>query len=348
MLFHRPWFLLLALLAGCGLPDVAVAPTQAVPGTEQPRNFPAMRYALAGNPPDAATFALGRRLFYDPRLSSDSTVSCGSCHQQFAAFAHAGHRLSHGVGNQLGSRNAPALQNLRWKQSLLWDGGASNLETMPLAPLTDPREMGETLPHLLAKLNRDAGYRQQFAAIYGPGAIDSYRFLRALAQFTASFTSANSRYDHYVRGEPDGVLDAAERRGLALLRQHCQPCHATDLFSDGSFRNNGLDRRFPLDSGRAHITRDGRDAGRFAVPSLRNVALTAPYMHDGRFATLPQAVAHYAGGVLPSPTLDPALRQPDGSLGLTLSAAEQADLVAFLNTLTDAAFIHDARLAEQR
>ncbi len=348
MPFSRCLFLLLVLLAGCGLPDVAVAPVQTVPGTGQPRNFPAMRYALAGNPPDAATFALGRRLFYDPRLSSDSTVSCGSCHQQFAAFAQAGHRFSHGVAGRLGSRNAPALQNLRWKQSLLWDGGASNLETMPLAPLTNPDEMDETLPHLLAKLNRDAEYRRQFAAIYGPGAIDSYRFLRALAQFTASFTSANARYDHYVRGEAGGVLDAAELRGLALVRQHCQPCHATDLFSDDSFRNNGLDRRFPRDSGRAHITRDGRDAGRFAVPSLRNVALTAPYMHDGRFATLPLAVAHYAGGVQPSLTLDPALRRPDGTLGIALSAQEQADIVAFLSTLTDADFGRDPRLAEPR
>jgi len=334
------------LLGGCAADGPA--PAAPVPGTALPANFPAPVYGLAANPPSAAAFALGRSLFYDVRLSRDGQVSCGSCHQQFVAFAHAGHRLSHGVDNLLGTRNAPALQNLRWSRTLLWDGGASNLETMPLAPLTNPVEMDETLPGVLRKLNADAGYRRRFAEVFGgAGPIDSYQLLRTLAQFTAALTSANSRYDKYVRHEPGGTLTAAELRGQALLQARCSGCHATDLFTDETYRNNGLDTSFGADSGRAHITGRAADVGRFKVPSLRNVALTAPYMHDGRFRTLPDVLTHYDHGVQPSPTLDAALRPVGGALGIALSAQEQADLIAFLNTLTDDEFLHDTRLSEQ-
>ncbi len=316
----------------------------AVPGSHQPANFPAMVYGLDKNAPDAATFELGRRLFYDARLSSDGTVSCGSCHQASVAFAHAGQRLSPGVSGQLGRRNAPALQNLRWHQGFMADGGVLGLELQALAPLTDRAEMNTSLADALAKLNADVAYRQRFAAIYGPGTIDTPQFLRALAQFTAALTSANSRYDHYVRYEAGGTLTSQELGGRALFQAKCASCHATELFTDESFRNNGLDRTFPRDSGRAHITARPTDAGRFKVPSLRNVARTAPYMHDGRFGTLAQVLAHYDHGVVPSRTLDPLLRQPNGQLGIPLAAREQADLLAFLNTLTDNDFLTDHRL----
>lgn len=338
------------LAAGCRADADAGGPAPAalVPGTALPANFPAPVYAPEANPPTAAAFALGRTLFYDARLSRDGSVSCGSCHQQFVAFANAGHRLSHGVGSQLGTRNAPALQNLRWKADFFWDGGPKNLETLPLAPLTNPVEMDETLANVLCKLNADASYPRRFAQVYGgAGPITSYQFLRALAQFTAALTSANSRYDKYVRGEAGGTLTPAEQSGRALFAAKCSGCHATDLFTDNSFRNNGLDRFFGADSGRAHITGRAADVGRFRVPSLRNVALTAPYMHDGRLATLPAVLAHYAGDVQPSATLDATLQPPGGPLGISLTAQEQADIIAFLGTLTDEAFIHDARLAEQ-
>jgi len=318
---------------------------RAVPGTGQPANFPVMVYGLAKNPPDAAAFALGRRLFYDSQLSSDGRVSCGSCHQAAAAFAHPGHRFSPGVAGRLATRHAPALQNLRWRQGFLADGGVLSLELQTLAPLTSPDEMNTPLATALAKLNADPEYRRLFAAVYGPGKIDTPQFLRALAQFTAALTSANSRYDKYVRHEADGALTAPELRGRALFVAKCSGCHATDLFTDESFRNNGLDRTFAHDSGRAHITSRATDRGRFKVPSLRNVAHTAPYMHDGRFATLAQVLAHYAHGVQPSATLDPLLRQPSGRLGIPLSGAQQAELLAFLQTLTDDAFLTDPRLA---
>ena len=336
------------LATGCQ-PDADVQPAEAVPGSTLPSNFPVPVYALDQNAPDRSAFELGRKLFYDPRLSRTGEVSCGSCHQQFVAFANADHRVSHGVDNRLGTRNAPALQNLRWHRALLWDGGVSNLEVLPLAPITNPVEMDETLANVLQKLNADAEYRRQFGQVYGTGgAVTSQQFLRALAQFMAALTSANARYDHYVRGEAGGTLTEAELRGLAVLRQKCASCHATDLFTDDSFRNNGLGPSFPADSGRGHITQLATDRGKFKVPSLRNVVRTAPYMHDGRFQTLAQVLDHYSGGVVASPTLDPQLRQPDGRLGIALSAQEKSDLLAFLQTLTDEDFLSNKQLAAPR
>lgn len=340
-----PWLGLLGLAGLLGAGGYGAPPyPAAVPGAGQPANFPAMTYGLAQNPPDRATFELGRRLFYDPRLSGDGSVSCGSCHQQRRAFTD-GRARAVGVAGRRSPRSAPALQNLRWRHGFMADGGVHGLELQALAPLTSPAEMNEPLAAALATLNADPDYRRRFAAIYGPGTIDTPQFLRALAQFTAALTSASSRYDHFVRHEPGGTLTAAERRGRALFGARCGGCHAGDLFTDESFRNNGLDRAFPVDSGRAHITLLPADAGRFKVPSLRNVAHTAPYMHDGRFATLPQVLAHYAHGVRPSRTLDPLLRQPTGRLGLALTARQQADLLTFLHTLTDDRFLTDPRLA---
>jgi|SRR6476661_787147 len=348
----KRWVYIVGLLAGLGAallggcdddPDYEAA--FRVPGTTQPANFPAMRYTPAMNPPTQATFELGRKLFYDARLSRDGSISCASCHRQAAAFSDGGQALSRGVAGQLGTRNSPALQNLRWKPSFMWDGGAVHIENQPLAPFLNPLEMGTTLPDLLAKLNADADYKQQFAAVYGPGPIESYHLLRALAQFTAALSSSDSRYDKYVRQEPGGTLDAAERRGLALVQSRCASCHATDLFTDETFRNNGLDRSFPRDSGRAHISAVQADVGLFKVPSLRNVALTAPYMHDGRFATLEEVLNHYSQGVQPSPTLDPLLQPATGPLGIPLTAQEQQDIIAFLRTLTDQRFISDPLLA---
>ncbi|GAA3953228.1 cytochrome c peroxidase [Hymenobacter algoricola] len=312
-----------------------------------PANFPAPVYGPNENPPTREAFELGRSLFYDPRLSRNGTVSCGSCHQQFVAFANAGHDVSHGIDGRTGTRNAPALQNLRWRRGFMWDGGPNHLEVMPLAPITNPVEMDETVENVVGKLNADATYRRRFQVVFGKQPIDSYQLLRALAQFTAALTSANSRYDHFVRREAGGTLSEPELRGRAALQQKCAGCHATDLFTDESFRNNGLNRTFPADSGRMHITQLATDRGRFKVPSLRNVALTAPYMHDARFQTLLQVLDHYDHGLVESATLDPVFRQRAGQPGISLTAQEKSDLLAFLHTLTDEAFLADKRLAEQ-
>ncbi|MCC3158168.1 cytochrome-c peroxidase [Hymenobacter sp. 15J16-1T3B] len=351
---RRAWTVPLAavlaglLMAGCHPDADVLSSAEPVPGSVVPANFPPPAYGPELNAPDRATFELGRSLFYDPLLSRDSTVSCGTCHRQTDAFADAGQRLSAGVLGHRGLRNAPPLQNLRWRRTLMWDGAVAHIENLPLAPLTNAQEMDETLPRVLAKLNRHPAYPARFASIYGPGPITSYQFLRALAQFTAALTSANSRYDQYVRHEPGGTLSVQELRGLTVFRANCASCHATDLFTDETYRNNGLDRSFAQDSGRARITGRPDERGLFKVPSLRNVARTAPYMHDGRFQTLDQVLDHYDHGVVPSGTLDPLLRRPDGSLGIRLDAEQRADLRAFLLTLTDDAFLHNPQLAPPR
>lgn len=308
------------------------------PSFHRPAGWPAPRYDFADNPVTPAGFALGRQLFYEPRLSRDGSVSCGSCHQQFAGFAHFDHRVSHGVGGVNGLRNAPGLANLAWQPELMWDGAVRHLELQPLAPLANPLEMGSSLEAALAFLRSEPGYRQRFAAAFGSADIDSQRLLRALAQFTGTLISADTRYDRFVAGDYSALGDA-EKHGLQLFRQHCAACHAEPLFSDFSYRSNGLDAA-PHDAGRATISQQPQDFGRFRVPSLRNVALTAPYMHDGRYETLEQVLDHYQHGIAPG--ADPRLAAGLPDLG---PGGRQA-LLAFLVSLSDERFLTDPRFAE--
>lgn len=309
------------------------------PQFEVPAGWPQPVYDFHANPVTAAGFALGRQLFYDPRLSRDGTVSCASCHQQFAAFAHYDHAVSHGVGNRNGTRNAPGLYNLAWLPQLMWDGSAHNLEVQPLGPIANPVEMDAQLPALIERLRADADYPRRFEAAFGTPAIDSQRLLKALAQFTGTMISAGSRYDRYVAGDA-GALDAREQAGLAAFRRHCAQCHIEPLFSDFRYRDNGLDAT-PRDAGRATVTAVAADRGRFRVPSLRNIGLTPPYMHDGRFDTLAQVIEHYRSGIAAGDQVDPALRG-----GLPISDAERDALLAFLPALDDPAFTHDVRFAD--
>jgi cytochrome c peroxidase len=328
--------LLVLLLAASGvlrqrLLDVVESfPT---PKAAVPTGWPAPQYDFSGNPVTASGFELGRRLFHDPRLSLDGSISCASCHQQFAAFAHLDHRVSHGLHGANGTRNAPPLFNLAWQPELMWDGAIHNLELQPLAPLANPVEMGETMAGVLVKLRADRDYRRRFEAAFGPGEIDSRRLLLALTQFVGTLRSSDSRYD---RGE----LSPQEQKGLALFRQHCASCHREPLFTDYSYRGNGLDAE-SADPGRGAISGKAGERGRFKVPSLRNVAVSAPYMHDGRFDTLAQVLRHYASGIHDSAALDPALRG-----GLALNSHQQQSLLAFLGALTDESFLQDTRFSE--
>lgn len=313
----------------------ACASASALPAV--PANWPTPQYRFENNPISEAGFELGRALFYDPLLSRDGSTSCASCHQQASAFAHTRHRVSHGIRDQVGTRNAPALFNLAWQPDFMWDGAVSHFEMQPLAPITNPVEMDQPLPVLLDKLRAHAEYPVRFERAFGSPGIDTQRLLRALAQFTSALVSMNSRYD---RAEAGGApLSSLEQQGLAAFRAHCADCHREPLFSDYSYRNNGLDAQ-PVDVGRAAISGDPRDTGRFRVPSLRNVALTAPYMHDGRLDTLDAVLDHYARGVRDSATLDSRLKG-----GLVFEAGDRAALIAFLNTLTDDAFVRNARFA---
>ncbi len=317
------------------------AAEQAAP-IEQPAGWPKPRYDFAQNPRTVAGVRLGRHLFYDPALSRDGTVSCASCHLQATGFTHVDHAVSHGIDGRLGTRNSIALVNLAWAPSFHWDGGVNHLDVQPLNPLTNPAEMDNALATVVTGLNRSAAYRARFArAFRGDSVVTGQHVLLALAQFTSGLVSYRSRYDRYIRHAPGADFTPSELTGLTLFRARCASCHREPLFTDYSFRNNGLAPDSLLrDAGRAGITHKSADSLRFRVPSLRNIERTAPYMHDGRFRRLRDVLHHYAGSFHQSPTLDPTLRT-----AAPLSADEQKDLIAFLLTLTDPEFLTDPRFA---
>lgn len=274
-----------------------------------PAGWPAPHYNFDENKLSPAGFELGRTLFYDRRLSRNNTVSCGSCHQQFAAFSHLDHPMSHGIDNKMGKRNTPPLFNLIWQPSFFWDGSVNHIEVQPISPMQNPVEMDEKLENVINKLKTDTAYRRMYKQAFGDTAINSQRTLRALAQFMGMMVSANSKYDKYIRKEPGGEMTENELNGMEVFRSKCATCHKEPLFSDFSFRNNGLAPKYNgLDSGRATITQKAEDMYKFKVPSLRNLKYTWPYMHDGRFTELPQVINHYTGNKFVSETLDPALK----------------------------------------
>ena len=308
------------------------------PQLHVPEGWPEPVYDAHDNPITRQGFELGRKLFYDPQLSIDGSVSCASCHQQFAAFAHYDHALSHGLGGVNGTRNAPALFNLAWQNRFMWDGAVTHLELQPLAPLTNPVEMGETLPHVLEKLRADAAYAPLFDAAFGTPVIDSQHFLRALAQFLSTLISDQSRYDRVMAKQE--TFTASEARGFDVFRERCSSCHAEPLFTDGAFHRDGIEGE---DVGRFAISGDERDRGRMRTPSLRNLANSGPYMHDGRFETLQQVLRHYAHDIRDAAAQD-ALLEPASQL----KDEEIDDLLAFLGTLNDESFLDDPRFAEPR
>lgn len=311
-----------------------------------PANFPNPTYDFSKNPITPAGFELGKLLFYDGQLSRDGTFSCGSCHIQASAFSHHGHDLSHGIDDQLGSRNAPGLQNLAWMNSFFWDGNVHDLDAFPQSPIENPVEMDEKVDNVIEKIKSSKTYPALFKKAFGTEEINKERFLKAIAQFQVALISANSRYDKYVRGETGGTLTNDEKEGLALFKQNCATCHAGELFTDNSFRNNGLELYFrESDTGRFKVTNLETDKYKFKVPSLRNVALTGPYMHDGRYLNLQGVLDHYTNEVTATPNLDPLMQQ-NNHLGFVLSADDKLKIIAFLNTLTDQEFTKDARFAE--
>ena len=309
-----------------------------------PVGWPQPSYTFANNKLTQAGFALGRKLFYDVRLSRDNTVSCGTCHQQFSGFAQLDHPVSHGINNLLGTRNSPGLANMAWHPAFFWDGGVNNLEVQPINPIENHVEMDMTVLEVITRLSADMDYKARFKAAYGDETINSQRIFKAMAQFMGTMVSADSRYDKYMRGEEGGTLTDQEKTGLSVFRQKCGSCHTEPLFSDFSYRNNGLQPDALInDSGRAHITRDAADMYKFKVPSLRNVAITRPYMHDGRITTLDAAVERYRTGIVNTPTLDPLLAG-----GISMTDGDKQAIVAFLKTLTDTVFISDPRFAEPK
>ncbi|HRI60017.1 MAG TPA: cytochrome c peroxidase [Saprospiraceae bacterium] len=306
----------------------------------------------ADNKLTVAGVQLGRMLFYEKMLSKDGSQACANCHKQEDAFSDI-RRFSIGVEQLPGKRQAMAVMNLAWHQNgLFWDGRAPKVRDQALKPIQDPLEMNETLPNVVTKLSADKKYTDQFIRAFGDATVTSERVGLALEQFMLTMVSANAKYDKFLRGET--ALTDSELRGKDLFFSEFDPfgsekgaecfhCHAGQNFTNDEFMNNGLDTDAGMtDEGRQKATNDPADRGKFKVPSLRNIALTPPYMHDGRFATLEAVIDHYDHGAQPSATADVLLQYNLQPGGLQLTAQDKADLVAFLKTLTDTEFLTNA------
>lgn len=311
-----------------------------------PSNFPPLAYNMANNPLTEKGFELGKKIFYDGRLASDGVVSCGFCHIQENAFTHHGHIFSHGVGEGVGTRNAPAIQNMAYQSQFFWDGAANHIELLSMNPIDSEIEMNGNIIEIIKMMKNDADYKQLYSQAFPNQEINAEYMLKALAQFMTMLTSANSRFDKYKRNEIGGTLSAEEINGYQVFKQKCASCHATDIFTDNSFRNNGLSVNPALnDLGRFRVTEQENDKYKFKVPSLRNIEKTAPYMHDGRFYTLESVLDHYSNGVANTQNLDSSLNS-NGTLGIALTATEKLQLVAFLKTLTDNEFLTNRKFSE--
>lgn len=297
------------------------------------------------NPLTTQGVKLGRMLFYEKMLSGDGTQACASCHLQEFAFTDTA-QFSIGIRGEKGGRHAMSVFNMAWNDNeFFWDGRAHLLRDQSLMPIQDELEMDETLENVVAKLSESQMYKDQFVRTFGSDEINSEKISLALEQFMNSITSTNSKYDDYL--EDTTVFNDSEKRGLKLFNTEynqffpeqsgadCQHCHSGLNFENDQYMNNGLDGDGEFaDDGREKVTEDPTDKGKFKVTSLRNIAITPPYMHDGRFKTLEEVVEHYNSELKASSTLDPALEQTRAT-GLFLDEQDKKDLVAFLKTLTD-------------
>lgn len=326
--------LLGSIALGCG-GDESIDPA----AVDVPANLGARSPEPDRNPTTADGVALGRALFFDPRLSGPNTIACADCHQPDRCYSDGRARSIGAAGRPL-ARHTPALINLAWADGTFWDGGAKNLESQVFGPLTSPSEMAADTRTLVAELATDPELRAAFERAFPGEGLTLGTVARALAQFERSLVFADSPYDRRARNEPAEPATALEQRGHALFMQWCASCHVPDQFTDFEYHDIGLDATFSDDDeriawGRARISGELDDRGAFKTPTLRNVAITAPYMHDGRFATLAQVLDHYRHGIVESPNLAEQLRGRDGAPGLALDDDDSAAIIAFLHTLTD-------------
>lgn len=289
---------------------------------------------------------LGRKLFFEERLSANNTQSCGSCHIPSASFSDTT-AFSIGIDGIAGNRNAMPLINLGWMSKLFWDGRAVGIETQALAPVVNPVEMHDTWPNVASKLQADALYPALFEQVFGTDVIDSVLVTKALAQFMRTLISGNSPFDKYLNTGVSGwnsADQAAAYEGFAIFMDEtkgdCFHCHGDSfnpLWTDNSFHNNGLDATF-TDNGLGAITGNSFDNGKFKTPTLRNLVFTKPYMHDGRFNTLQEVINHYSEGLVSSPTIDPLMKHlPNG--GSNMNPGDKYKLFMFLVSLSDSSFV---------
>jgi cytochrome c peroxidase len=309
----------------------------------------------ADNPMTEAGVELGRRLFYDTRLSRNDSIACATCHQPQFAFTD-GKAKSLGIDGKIHARSSMSLVNLLWSKQFFWDGRVSSLEAQALIPIQDPKEMDMPLSQLVSKLQKISDYPPRFKKAFGSAKITATNLAKALAQFERTLISGNARYDQIVSGK--ATPSAREQEAIQLFMTHpipeagirggnCGDCHGGYLTQLNTFHNNGLDKE-PLDLGLGAISGKRFDKGKMKAPSLRNIALTAPYMHDGRFKTLREVLDHYNDHIQPSPYLDPliveATNEVDGQ-SLLLTEAEKESIILFLNMLTDSSFINNPKFA---
>lgn len=323
-----------AALLGCsestGALDADVPEETLIP----PPGFPSM-FLPSDNPFTEAKALLGRYLFYDTRFSRDYSVSCGSCHLQEHAFSDP-NRISVGVEGRTGIRNAPSLTNVGYNLILLWEGGVRTLEQQAVVPIIHPDEMDMNTDSLVRRLQEEVLYKELFRNAWGDDEITIARITKSISTFERSLISANSPFDDFHRRDDKSALSESAQRGQELFFNEtadCFHCHGGYNFTDNGLHNNGLSAT--EDQGRYEITQNELDKGKFKTPTLRNIAVTAPYMHDGRFATLEEVLNHYNRGGDGHPNSGSLIRP----LGLTDENIQ--DVIAFLQSLTDEEFLRD-------
>jgi len=305
-----------------------------------PPGFPQPTYNFAGNPLSEEGFQLGKKLFFDGRLSSTGSVYCGSCHQPVAAFTTFDHDRSHGINGNHTLRNAPGIFNMAWFPYFNQDGSTNSLWKVYENHITKPTEMGETIANVINKLQPDTAYKRMFHAAFGSETITADRMYKALDQFVVSLVSAGSKYDKVMQGQTSFTPE--EQGGYAVFQSKCSTCHKGILFTDFSFRNVGLEVDPGLnDYGRMRVTGRTSDSIKFRVPSLRNLEFTSYYMHDGRINFPRNVLKFYETGVNQSATLDPLLTS-----GISLTQTEEDILVDFLRTLSDSTFLNNPRFRQ--
>jgi cytochrome c peroxidase len=322
-----------------------------------PSHFPDM-IIPDDNPLTIEGVELGRFLFYEKRLSGDNTMNCATCHMPENGFSDP-NQFSVGIDGVAGTRQSMALVNLGWENFFFWDGRKTKLEDQILEPVPNPIEMHQSWKDAVSKLNADVNYRNRFFRAFNEEGIDSIKVAKAIAQFLRTLISAESKYDVMYKFENNMTLNSSEQSILQTIDNEewagydlfkslngadCFHCHNGPLMQVKKFSNNGLDAAFS-DLGRGVITGNGNDNGKFKVPTLRNIALTAPYMHDGRFATLDEVIEHYSSGISHSTTIDPLIEFASQG-GVQLDSQEKYLLKKFLNTLTDNNFINNPKFKD--
>ena len=343
------------IFLSCTKDKVDYAPTPYV--IDVPSHFPQMEIPT-DNPMTEEGIELGRFLFYETKLSGDNSMSCSSCHLQANAFAE-NTSFSTGIDGISGNRNAMPLFNLGWEEFFFWDGRKTTLEEQILEPVPNPIEMHKEWKVAAYKLNTDVNYRNMFYRAFGEEGIDSIKVSKAIAQFLRTIISSNSKFDVMYKYENSLPLSPSENEMLLTVEAEewagydlfkslngadCFHCHNGPLMRVKKFSNNGLDASFS-DIGRALVTNDPNDEGKFKVPSLRNIELTAPYMHDGRFNTLDEVIEHYSSGIHVSSTIDPLIEFASQG-GVQLDAQEKFLIKKFLLTLTDTVFINNSNFKD--